>query len=311
LSDHQCRCRGQDPTPRTTIYAIIGALIGAAIGWGLGLGPLIGSLGALGGVLGACISRMTHLTLHSKNECISGVVSGIEQDNRWYAPWVWDPDLTILVIIRHTYCRFVDQYAQQVRCTCLDPGPPARLQYAVMVCEVQSAVQEYACIGAMAGAVIGAVAGTAAGLAILSSLLPASLACGIFAWLCALLAILLSLVVSFGITALSSWLGGMYGGALGQQKDAGDFLLQKYATIKKGDYVSVRGEWVTDLDHGWNEIHPVTEITLHGCIDECMHGDKNACDAALCTPEKHWIRDAQGNELPDTCPHDVDIEPHH
>ena len=158
------------------------------------------------------------------------------------------------------------------------------------------------------GAVIGAVSGTIAGLAILSSLLPASLACGIFAWLCALLAILLSLVESFVATALGSWLGGMYGGALGQQKDAGDNpLLRKYAIIKKGDYVTVNGEWVTDLDHGWNEIHPVTEITLHGCIYECMHGDKNACDAAICTPDKHWIRDDQGNELPDTCPIDADI----
>ena len=32
-----------------------------------------------------------------------------------------------------------------------------------------------------------------------------------------------------------------------------------------GDHISVRGPWVLDKDHGWNEIHPVESIEItHG-----------------------------------------------
>jgi hypothetical protein len=31
-----------------------------------------------------------------------------------------------------------------------------------------------------------------------------------------------------------------------------------------GDHISVRGPWVLDREHGWNEIHPVESITIRG-----------------------------------------------
>lgn len=31
---------------------------------------------------------------------------------------------------------------------------------------------------------------------------------------------------------------------------------------KKGTHVEVRGAYVTDMEHGWNEIHPVTSIKV-------------------------------------------------
>jgi hypothetical protein len=31
-----------------------------------------------------------------------------------------------------------------------------------------------------------------------------------------------------------------------------------------GDHVSIDGPWVLDVDHGWNEIHPVDSIRIAG-----------------------------------------------
>jgi hypothetical protein len=36
-----------------------------------------------------------------------------------------------------------------------------------------------------------------------------------------------------------------------------------YRRVFRNKYVEITGEWVTDEEHGWNELHPVTSIKLY------------------------------------------------
>ena len=49
------------------------------------------------------------------------------------------------------------------------------------------------------------------------------------------------------------------------QADAVDACLgcnQNITAPKVGDHISVTGSWVNDIHHGWNEIHPVSTLTI-------------------------------------------------
>lgn len=139
-------------------------------------------------------------------------------------------------------------------------------------CEITSNVTLYGCAGAIAGAAVAAAVGVPAGVAAGAAVAAACLATGIFAPLCILAAILVALLVSAAITGAGALAGGAVGSGLGLAADEVEDQVGDAAAdaLHEGDAVIFSGDWVTDADHGWNEIHDINRaMVIDGGFDDC------------------------------------------
>ena len=102
----------------------------------------------------------------------------------------------------------------------------------------------------MVGAVVGAVVGTAVGIAAAA----ACIAAGIFALLCLLLAFLLAALITAIIAEVGEYIGKAIGAAVDAANNPPEIIPN---TAEKGKCVIFSGNWVTDRDHGWNELHDI------------------------------------------------------
>lgn len=126
-------------------------------------------------------------------------------------------------------------------------------------CEITSNVTLYGCAGAVTGAAAAAPAGVALGTGAGLAVAAGCLALGIFAPLCFLAAILVALIVSSLVTGGGALAGAAIGSAAGLAADElADQVGEAGADVVEcGDAVVFTGDWVTDADHGWNEIHDI------------------------------------------------------
>jgi hypothetical protein len=133
-------------------------------------------------------------------------------------------------------------------------------------CEITSNVTLYGCAGAIAGAAAAAPIGVGLGIAAGAAVAAACLATGIFAPLCLAAALLIALLVSSAVTGGGALGGGAIGSAAGLAADeVNDQVGQADAdVIECGDAVVFSGDWVTDRDHGWNEIHDLKRAMIIG-----------------------------------------------
>jgi hypothetical protein len=139
-------------------------------------------------------------------------------------------------------------------------------------CEITSNVTLYGCAGAIAGAAAAAPIGVGLGIAAGAAVAAACLATGIFAPLCILAALLIAFLVSSAITGGGALAGGAVGSAAGLAADeVNDQVGQADADVVEcGDVVVFSGDWVTDRDHGWNEIHDVKRaMIIDRDFDDC------------------------------------------
>jgi hypothetical protein len=239
-----------------------------------------GAAFVLGFVIGYCLARARHLKPLQDRVCVAGVAEAANnsEDHWFYGPF-WDPDRSIDLVVRASYLYLITDQAHFVNCN----GIPTPLLHI----ELPSHVQHDACVGGIIGAAVGSVVGVVAGIAAGAAI--ASLACGPFALLCFLLAIIVAAIVAAVVTAAAAWLGGVIGGLVGKAQDAGDDLLEQGAMVEPGTCLTAEGEWVTDLDHGWNEVHPVVTIKLSGKVDKAppfRQSDADSCadDCPLAPP---------------------------
>ena len=207
----------------------------------------------IGFVMGYCLGRRFHLkSLGDERTCVVGVVEKANySEDHWYLGFFWDPDRSLDLVVQTSYLFLISDQAKFVRCNKL--GVP------LLHIEIESHVPETACIGGTIGAVAGGIAG-----AILSAAaavgLATSLGCGPLVFLCLLLMIIVAAVVSLGISFICAMLGGIIGGLVGKQLDSGDDLWERGTQVGPGTCLTAFGKWVNDIDHGWNEIHPVVDF---------------------------------------------------
>ncbi len=131
-------------------------------------------------------------------------------------------------------------------------------------CEITSNVTQYGCAGAITGAAIAAPAGIALGTAAGVATAAACLALGIFAPLCLIAALIVALLVSGAVTGAGALAGGAIGSAAGLAADEAENQVGQAGAdvLRPGDAVVFSGDWVTDADHNWNEIHDIIQAMI-------------------------------------------------
>lgn len=283
-----CGWQTDPKIPRSAFWALIGAMIGGVGTFGSvlafltatgacgvdsdsdafracsALAALLGGPGgALGYVLGYCLARLSRLQPNRGRRCISGLVLRIARmqfsGGVALAAFTYDPDWTFDLAPRSDEAAdLVSRDALWIRCYTLnldckdrphDPNGTPTIH-----CEIPSRIGEWGCIGGS----IGAVAGAALGAAVVIALAPLALGCGPLAFLCLLLILLLGGLITY----LGAELGAIIGHRIGEALDAGQGLASAYGEGLCGSCLSVEGDWVTDQDHGHNEIHDVEGIPL-------------------------------------------------
>ncbi len=157
-------------------------------------------------------------------------------------------------------------------------------------CEITSAIGTAGCIGQMVGAVVGAVAGSAAGVAVGVAIAAGCAAAGIFWLLCVIVAAIVALIVAAVITAVATEIGEYVGKAIGAAIDAaGDptDIIPDVAEV--GSCVCLTGDWVTDRDHGWNEIHDIRSAMILDSGGRICGGVIGAAATGLTVPERPGV----------------------
>ena len=101
----------------------------------------------------------------------------------------------------------------------------------------------------------------------------ACLASGIFAPLCIIVALIVALVISSAVTAAAALAAGQIGAALGALADEIEGQGEKGESVQENSCITFSGAWITDEDHGWNEIHDIERVIVHGRgkdLEECL-----------------------------------------
>lgn len=249
-----------------TMGAMGGAVGGAA---GVGSGLVFGFL------LGMCLSRsFGRLRSHTYQPrvCVTGIVDEQSKNDGLFVPplALWsklgvgpmkfferDGDWLFNLII-------LDGQSQRITEEAYDGGkaevrrkasPDCR---AYLHCEISSNEGPMGCYGS----VIGAAVGVGISLTFIAPLAASCAAWGPFFWVCLLLVLIAALLVTY----LASVIGGLIGAATGKLADAIEGQGQLSKGVKMGDCVTFCGEWVTDMDHGWNELHELETIQVHSDV---------------------------------------------
>ena len=208
-----------------------------------------GGILVTGAIWGYCLARFFgRLQVHQEKICASGLVVNpgrVSFFSVWFAPFLWDPDFVWDLIPIGAHVRFVFDNATHPRCNDENQG--------LLHCEIDSAIKTTGCIGAMIGAAIGA----AIGIAVLVPLLAASAFCDPFVFLCVILAFLIAAAAAY----LGAYIGALIGHLVGHLIDVISGAGDEFEAIQANTCMAVTGRWVIDLDHGWNEIHPVEFFT--------------------------------------------------
>ena len=288
MSGVSCGWQTDPKLPRSAFWALVGAMLGGATSIGLAfailaisgacgtdsdstefracsaLAALLGGPGSvLGYVWGYCIARHSRLQPKKGRRCISGLVLRISRmqftGGVALAAFTYDPDWTFDLAPRgNDATELVSRDALWIRCfplnlDCKDrPQDPNGIP--TIHCEIPSHIGEAGCIGGS----IGVAAGAIAGAAVVIALAPFALACGPFAFLCLLAILLLGALIAYA----GAEIGAIIGHKIGEVLDATQGLSSAYGEALCGSCLSVEGEWVTDQDHGHNEIHDVIGIQL-------------------------------------------------
>jgi hypothetical protein len=239
------------PTWLTSLYPAA-----AAAPFAIVAGAVAGAAIVVGGVIAFCVwHHFGRLKTLQDSVCISGVADAAnDSEDHWYLSIAWDPDRSIDVVLHTSQLNLITDKADFIRCN--DAGTP------LLHIEIASHVPDAACIGGVIGSIVGSVLGIVAGIAAGAAI--ASLGCGPFALFCFLLALLVAFLVAAAITAAGAWVGGIVGGLVGKALDKGDHLLELGASVGPGTCLTANGRWITDLGHGWNEVHPVVTLKLSG-----------------------------------------------
>lgn len=232
----------------------IGAAAGLAWGWFAGAAGLVA-----GFLIGYCSCRISGRLKKHKDQpevCITGLVLATGQSTQVF-PLDGDRTINIGLMPNDLWVATdgADGKPACVRET--EDGKP------FLHCEISSHIGIYGCLGAVIGGIAGGVAG-----AIEAGLIIAS--CTLMWWLCLLGAIFVFLF----LVALGTFGGGAIGSGAGAAADAIDGTFDPMEGIGVGDCVTICGDWVTDADHGWNEIHDIKSIQKHAHLGT---GDLESC----------------------------------
>jgi hypothetical protein len=248
------------------------------VGWGAGG---VGAGLVFGFLLGMCLSRsFGRLRSHAYEPevCVTGMVDEQWKNDGLFVPplalWGklgigamkyferdgdWLFNLIILDNQSHVITEAYDGSQAQVRRKA-DCTP-------YLHCEISSNEGPLGCYGSVVGAAVGA----AVSLAFIAPLAASCAAWGPFFWVCLLLVAVLALLVTY----LGSVIGGLIGAGAGKLADEIEGQGKLSKGVKKGDCVTFCGEWITDMDHGWNELHELKTIQVHEdipahSISNCM-----------------------------------------
>ncbi len=260
------RCAGVG----TLAGLIAGAALGAIAGPFLAA-ALAGSLGVIGALIAFCACRLSAARLPRitpTDLTVVGIVIDIGRSLPLFPFGDGDYLFNIECVDRRLLATGADGSGACVR---TKAGGPEYLH-----CEITSNVTAFGCAGAIAGAAVGAAVGTVAGAGAGLAVAALCLALGIFAPLCILAAILVALFVSAASTGAGALAGGALGSAAGLAADeiedqVGDADAD---VVTCGDTVVFSGDFVTDADHNWNEIHDLKSAMV---IDRELSG----CDEAI------------------------------
>jgi len=198
--------------------------------------------------------------------CISGIIQYVNATHSEaidvLAPFAIPPLGDFDVVVASAYWSRVTQNAFWVNCS---PAGGAMLR-----CIVKDDAACGGKIGALAGAAVGAIAGIVLGYL-------AGLACaltGPFIVLCIILAALVAAAVTYVGAMLGGWIGQEIGSAgASSEPDS------TWGSLDVGLYVTVKGNWVTDPDVGYNELLYVTDITPGMSVQPVPANGYTAADA--------------------------------
>ena len=248
------------------LYAVTSATLAAA---------MAGGLAVLGAIAGFCNCRMSRDRLPLKADgdtSVLGVVIDVGRSGTYF-PF---GDGDFLFNIKCVRPEHVVQDADCVR------HKASGVEY--LHCEITSNVTLYGCAGAYAGAIAGMAVGVPTGAAAGAAVAAGCIATGIFAPLCIIAAIIVAAIISAAISGAGALGGAAIGSELGVAADEDENVLGDPGAdvVKEGDLVVFSGDWVSDADHGWNEIHDIERaMVLANNIQLCDQAWKTAAAAGL------------------------------
>lgn len=192
----------------------------------------------------------------SRPVCCSGIVEQVTDKSSTailiLAPFAIGPTKFFDLVVKTVYLHLATQGAQFVICS--------EQQVPLLRCVVKSEISCGARIGSMAGAAVGAIPGVIGGY--LAGAAIASLSCGPFAWLCFILAMIVAAIVAAAVTYFGAMVGGWIGAgiaAIGEDK-----VGETAESLTPGTVVTVRGDWTTSPDGGFNQLYYVSELHRTG-----------------------------------------------
>lgn len=210
--------------------------------------------------------------------CCSGIVE--QTFDLWsvavliLAPYAVGPAGAFDVVVKGVYWPLVTKDAYWVLCS----GKGA----AMLRCIVQSSVSCGARVGSLVGGVLAAIPAIALGY--LAGAAIASAGCGFLAPICFLIALIVAAIVAAIIVAVVAIIGGLIGAGIASAAD--DPVGDAWEGLEAGTIVTVRGDWVTDPDIGYNKLFYVTQLNRTG---------------SFATPPSYTTADADSTAA-DDCP---------
>lgn len=244
---------------------ITGGLLGAFLGGAAGAGGGV----VAGFLVGMCLTRsFGRLQKHpyQPSVCVTGMV-----DEEWKNDGLFVPPLALWGKLGVGAMEFFERDGdwlfnliildgQSFLLTEAHDGGQAYVRHKAnctpyLHCEISSNEGPFGCYGSA----IGAVAGAVLSAALLAPLAASCVAWGLFAWLCLLIVAILAALITYAASAI----GGIIGAGLGKLADEIEGQAKKGETVRAGDCVTFCGDWVTDMDHGWNELHELRTIQIH------------------------------------------------
>lgn len=179
--------------------------------------------------------------------CFGGIVeTTVHNDDstlKWVAPFAIPPLGYFDVVVKSMYWRFVTQNAFWVNCNSRGA--------ALLRCVVENPDSCAARWGSMIGAAAAAIPGILAGIGLGALIAAACVATGPLALLCLLAALIVAALVAAAITYAGAWLGGLIGEAIG---GPGNRASAEFPSLLVGTVVTVKGNWITEPDIGYNEL---------------------------------------------------------
>jgi hypothetical protein len=252
-------------TIRAGFAGLITFGLAGVIGWGAAGGGGI----VFGFLLGMCLSRsfgrlQTHK--YQPEACVTGVV-----DRQWKNDGLFVPPLALFGNLGLGIMDFFERDGdwlfnliildnQSYLLTEAYDGGKAYVRHKsdctpYLHCEISSNQGPFGCYGSTIGALIGA----GLSLVFLAPMAASCAAWGPFFWLCLIIVAVLAILITYA----SSVVGGIIGALLGKLADEIEGQGGKGESVKDGACVTFCGEWITDMDHGWNELHELKTIQIH------------------------------------------------